>query len=205
MGCDARADEPVARTLVAATPLREMQSMSIVLLEPDVPVLPVEPEVSAAPGRGGPTEGHTVPLAVLRRLPEIECLVDGFVASWHSSDASIQCRRWHRVRFERPLLITPLDESGDWPAGEPFPVSGRDISLTGISFLHEEPLAARKVAVTVYPPAGPPGSVVTLLRWCRFRRDGVYQSGGQFLRELVPAWRAADGLASESSVTEFLR
>ncbi len=62
---------------------------------------------------------------------------------------------------------------------------GHDISLTGLSFTHEEPLAERKVAVSFLFDDGPLDSVVTLLRWCRFRRDGFYQTGGLFLRAIA--------------------
>jgi len=131
------------------------------------------------------SERRCIPLAALRRIPEIEFLVDGFVASWHPSFASIQSRRWHRVPFDKPLLITPLEYASEFPSGESFPVRGRDISLAGISFSHREPLAPRKVIVTIRFEEGASVSVVTLLRWCRFGRDGVYQSGGQFLRSLT--------------------
>jgi len=124
-------------------------------------------------------------LAVLRRMPEVEALVDGFVASWHSSSASLQCRRWHRARFQRPLTITPIDDSMDRPAGQSLAVTGHDISLAGLSFIHDRPLAPRKVAVTFHFDDGACDSVLTLLKWCRFRRDGLYQSGGQFLRVIV--------------------
>src|SRR3954449_11072580 len=80
------------------------------------------------------------PLAVLRRLREMEILIEGFVASWHSSVVSLQSRRWHRRRFEKELAITPLNDTTELPCGDEFPVMGRDISLTGLSFVHREPL-----------------------------------------------------------------
>jgi hypothetical protein len=123
----------------------------------------------------------------LRRIPEIEYLVDGFVASWHSGAASIQARRWHRIPFERRLTITPLFDAMDGAAGEPFHVIGREISLVGVSFTHRQPLAARRVAVTFDLADGTAESVVTRLRWCRFRRDCSYLSGGQFLYALEVA------------------
>jgi len=133
------------------------------------------------------------PLAVLRRIPEVEALVDGFVASWHSSSASLQSRRWHRTRFQKPLTITPVDDGTVCPAGRPMAVTGHDISLAGLSFTHDQPLAPRKVAVTFQFEDGTCESVLTLLKWCRFRRDGLYQSGGQFLRTIALPEPAVSG------------
>jgi hypothetical protein len=126
------------------------------------------------------------PLRVLLQLPEVEALAEGVVASWHSSLASLQSRRWHRAKFDKPLSVTPLDNQTEMPAGIPLAVIGHDISLAGLSFIHSQPLAARKVAIAFQIDDSTCESVLTLLKWCRFRRDGLYQSGGQFVRTLAP-------------------
>ncbi len=130
-------------------------------------------------------EHATDPLSVLLRIPEIESLAEGVVASWHSSLASLQSRRWHRARFEKPLRVTPLDDQTELPVGTPLTVFGHDISLAGLSFIHRQPLAARKVAIAFQVDETTSESVLTILKWCRFRRDGIYQSGGQFVRALA--------------------
>ena len=127
------------------------------------------------------------PLRVLLRIPEVEALAEGVVASWHSSLASLQSRRWHRAKFDKPLSVTPLDNQTEIPAGIPLAVVGHDISLAGLSFIHSQPLAARKVAIAFQIDDGTCESVLTLLKWCRFRRDGLYQSGGKFVRTLATA------------------
>jgi hypothetical protein len=124
-------------------------------------------------------------LPVLLRIPEVEALADGVVASWHSANASLQSRRWHRAKFDWPLSVLPLDDRREIPVGPPLAVVGHDISLAGISFIHDRPLAPRKVAVTFQFEDGTSESILTLLKWCRFRRDGVYQSGGQFVRRVT--------------------
>jgi hypothetical protein len=125
------------------------------------------------------------PLHVLGQIPEVRALADGVVASWHSSLASLQSRRWHRAKFDKPLRVTPLDDQTELPAGIALAVVGHDISLAGLSFIHSQPLAARKVAISFQLDGTTWESVLTLLKWCRFRRDGLYQSGGQFLRTLA--------------------
>ena len=130
-------------------------------------------------------ERGTDPQTVLLQIPEVEALADRVVASWHSSNASLQSRRWHRAKFDKPLRVTPLDDLLEVPAGVPLAVVGHDISLAGLSFIHDQPLAARKVSVAFQLDDGTCESVLTLLKWCRFRRDGLYQSGGQFVRRMA--------------------
>jgi hypothetical protein len=123
-------------------------------------------------------------LAILRGIPEVECLLRGtVVASWHASFGSLHSRRWHRVAYDKPLLITPLDDVTERPSERAFVVQARDLSLAGLSFCHPHPLASRKVIVRfrAEDPAAGEG-ILAVLRWCRCRRDGTYQSGGQFAR-----------------------
>ena len=89
------------------------------------------------------------------------------------------------IAIARRLTITPLDDAGHGRTGESFTVTGREISLVGVSFTHPRPLAARHVAVTFHLADGTTESIVTRLRWCRFRRDGMYLSGGQFLHSIA--------------------
>jgi hypothetical protein len=127
-------------------------------------------------------------LAILREIPEVECLLrGGIVASWHSSFGSLHSRRWHRVAYDKPLLIMPLDDITERPSERAFVVQARDLSLSGLSFCHPRPLASRKVVVR-FRASGTEdgGGIVASLRWCRCRRDGTYQSGGQFLRSAPP-------------------
>jgi hypothetical protein len=122
-------------------------------------------------------------LALLRGIPELAPLFGGAVASWHSSFSSLHSRRWHRVAYDKPLLITPVDDSTDRPSEPALLVRGRDLSLSGVSFMHPRPLASRKVIVRFESDDPATSSaILAILRWCRFRRDGFYQSGGQFVR-----------------------
>lgn len=64
-------------------------------------------------------------------------------------------------------------------------VVGHEISLNGIGFYHQEPIADRLVVVE-FPaePGSSPLRVVVDLTWCRFARKGWYESGGRLVREL---------------------
>lgn len=118
----------------------------------------------------------------LRRVEEISRMIDSLVASWQTPVTIQQRRRWHRMKYTRLLLMTPLDTVTEEICGEPQIVTGRDISPGGISFSHREPMPYRKTILTFVLTDGDVESAVTKLTWCRFTRDGWYQSGGMFLR-----------------------
>ena len=122
---------------------------------------------------------------VLRTLEEIECLVAALVASWNISPSLLQKRNWHRVGFHKPIGLTPLDDRSFEPVGQPTVMPGRDISLHGISFVHQHPLPYRTVAVTFLLQGGNTESIVTRLTWCRYTRDGYYHSGGKFVKTVA--------------------
>jgi hypothetical protein len=152
------------------------------LLEPADACAPSAASVLLAGHALGPATPNERALEILRGIPEVECLLRGtVVASWHSSFGSLHSRRWHRVAYDKPLLITPLDDLTERPSERAFVAQGRDLSLAGLSFCHPRPLASRKVIVRFRAEDASAGDgILAILRWCRFRRDGSYQSGGQF-------------------------
>ena len=115
---------------------------------------------------------------------EVDQLVQDLLASWQHAAPAVQRRRWHRAQFDRPLVFVPLDEHSQEPIDRPRRVSGKDISLHGISFSHSRPLPYTKVAVAFAVEGGGCEPFLTRLTWCRFTRNGIYQSGGQFLKRL---------------------
>jgi hypothetical protein len=127
--------------------------------------------------------------AVLESLPfaavqSVEGLVRQLMASWQKTSPFQQRRRWHRTVFSKRMVLIPLDEATEEPVDDARFVTGKDISLHGISFVHQRTLPYVKVALGLEMPGGVSAQVVTHLKWCRFTRQGVYQSGGQFLRQM---------------------
>jgi hypothetical protein len=119
-----------------------------------------------------------------RGLAELEQLVASVVASWQASPCLLDSRRWHRVGYCRPVVLTPLaDECAR--EGTSWSITGKDISLGGFSFLHIRPLPHRFVAVTFVAGVATPVTLLVRLTWCRFTRESRYQSGGSFVREIV--------------------
>lgn len=61
-------------------------------------------------------------------------------------------------------------------------MSGRDISLGGLSFEHAGILPCTHAALSFVQKDDVSQPVLLQLTWCRFTRLGVYLSGGKFLR-----------------------
>jgi hypothetical protein len=122
--------------------------------------------------------------AALRQIRELERLLGGLVASWHASPPLTEGRSAHRVRYERPLLLTPIDSRSHSPSGEPQLVRGRDLSLGGCSFCHPDPLPCARVGLTFGLEDEQQVTMMLRLTWCRFTQDRVYQSGGRFLKPI---------------------
>ena len=136
--------------------------------------------------------------AALKQIRELETLLGGLVASWHASPPLTEGRSAHRVRYERPLLLTPIDPRSHHAAGEPQLVRGRDLSLGGCSFSHIDPLPCAKVALTFGLEDERQVTMMLRLTWCRFTQDRIYQSGGRFLKPL-------DLQIEDSSVERLIR
>jgi hypothetical protein len=113
-------------------------------------------------------------------LEAISRIVNQVVASWHSPLALAEQRRWHRISYDRPAILTLLDDRTQVAMVHKV-VSGRDISPSGFSFTHLDPLACRRAIVTFAFEPDETEAIELRLTWCRFTRAGIYQSGGKFV------------------------
>ena len=96
--------------------------------------------------------------------------------------------RRHDGRFPFPYLIqlTPIDARTLTPIDETIVVVGKDLSERGLGFYHQAPLPYRRAIVTLEDASGRVVSLLMDLSWCRFTRHGWYDSGGRFLKLIVP-------------------
>lgn len=124
-----------------------------------------------------------------RTLDEVLSTVRGTDSpsvSWHQSGGLLNDRRAHRVAFSETLYVVGLtvDSESDQfvPVSESVIARGRDISIDGISFQHDEPLPHRYVAISYRSPSGTE-TLVAKLSWCRFARKDNYVSGGRLTAE----------------------
>ena len=110
---------------------------------------------------------------------------------------TLERRRETRYPYPYPIHITPIGHNGKPDVDRTFVVIGKHLAPHGIDFYCRQPLADRRVIVSLDGPHGWIGLEVELV-WCRFNRHGCYDNGGRFtavvpspLRELDDRPRAA--------------
>ena len=123
---------------------------------------------------------HSAPSAQFA-LQDLDCVVRELGASWQNGLFAWQRRRGHRTPFAAEMILVPMDNLEDGENGRCL-VTGKEISSHGISFSHARPISSRLVAITCKLPDGGCATILTRLKWCRFTKAGVYESGGEFLR-----------------------
>jgi hypothetical protein len=107
-------------------------------------------------------------------------------ASWHSASNVGERRREHRHPCNLPALLVPLDSQGLSVACVPLEVRVKDISKHGIGISHPDPMPHRLVLLMFETLEKNQRRLVVRLKWCRFKRADVYESGGQIVRDLKP-------------------
>lgn len=154
---------------------------------------------TATPANPSFTDPTAAPVIVsLPRLRELTRIVEQVAASWYASGSFAEQRRWHRTVYDRPAILTPVEECTGAPLNGHKIISGRDISPSGFSFTHLDPLACRRAIITFAfeDETEPLVAIMLRLSWCRFTRAGVYQSGGKFLN-VVPSPLPEDQILGE--------
>lgn len=99
-----------------------------------------------------------------------------------------QVERRGEQRYPYPFLVrlTPVAGDGVTPQGEGVVVVGKHLSERGLGLYHPQPLAHRRMIATLETAPGRPVALLIDLTWCRFTRQGWYESGGRFLRSVPP-------------------
>ena len=116
---------------------------------------------------------------------EIREKVRSILASHYGRSFGMERRRERRYPFPHLVQLTPLGDDGQTPSGPPIIGVGRELSEGGFGFFHPAPLAHRQMIATLESADRVWISLVIDLTWCRFLRQGWYESGGRFLRTIV--------------------
>lgn len=95
-------------------------------------------------------------------------------------------RREQRFPFPKLLVLSPADADGHRRSGESITAAGRQLSETGLSFFHPEPIPYRWMIASLPKSDGQWIGFLLDLDWCRFTRQGWYESGGRIVRTAVP-------------------
>lgn len=105
----------------------------------------------------------------------------GLVASMYAGAGLSDARRSERFAYPRLVYITPTAGDGQPSRVGTFVAAGRHISDTGLGFFHPDPIPFREVIVSLDSEGEDWRSFLMELRWCRFIRQGWYESGGRLL------------------------
>jgi len=90
-------------------------------------------------------------------------------------------RRENRFPFPYLIHLTPVDQDGITPDGETIVVVGKHLSERGLGFYHPKPLAHRRMIASLEMADSQRLAFVVDLSWCRFTKQGWYESGGRFI------------------------
>jgi len=86
-------------------------------------------------------------------------------------------------RHPYPYLVklTPVGDDGITATGESVVVVGKHLSEQGLGFYHPAPLPHRRM-IALLETAGTRLALLIDVTWCRFLKQGWYESGGRFLQ-----------------------
>ena len=99
----------------------------------------------------------------------------------HPQSVTVERRGETRYPYPHLIRITPVEEDGTTPSGDPFVVVGKHISESGLGFFHPDSLPYRYVQATLGDDPETAFTLLVDLSWCRFAQQGWYESGGRFL------------------------
>ncbi len=115
--------------------------------------------------------------------------VSGLLAGMYGEAGSSDTRRSARFAFPRLVYVTPAEADGQPSRVGTFVAAGRHISDGGLGFFHPDPIPYREVIVSLEETPGEWRSFLMELRWCKFIRQGWYESGGRLLSTVpTPDW-----------------
>ena len=117
---------------------------------------------------------------------DVRAQVNGLLVTLFPPGQLAERRREQRYPFPYLIRLTPVAEDGVTPLGEAIVVVGKHLSERGLGFYHPKPLAHRRMIASVEAAGGSWIGFLIDLNWCRFTRQGWYESGGRF-RQAVPS------------------
>jgi hypothetical protein len=113
---------------------------------------------------------------------ELRVQVWGLLTALYPRNDLVERRRDNRYPFPVLMHLTPVGEDGITPEGDSVVVVGKHLSAHGLGFYHQEPLPYRRMIVSMEVGKGRWVAFLIDLTWCRFTKDGWYESGGRFLQ-----------------------
>lgn len=116
---------------------------------------------------------------------EVRTQVWALLATLYPKHETNERRRDIRYPFPYLVHLTPVGDDGATPEGEPIVVVGKHLSERGLGFYHPKPLPYRRMIASLQAVSGQWVGFLIDLNWCRFTKQGWYESGGRFLEPVL--------------------
>jgi hypothetical protein len=116
---------------------------------------------------------------------EVRVQVWGLLTAMYPRNDLLERRRDARYPFPCLVHLTPVGPDGLTPEGKTVVVVGRHLSEQGFGFYHQQPLPHRRMIASLECGRGNWLAFLIDLNWCRFTKDGWYESGGRFLQTML--------------------
>jgi hypothetical protein len=116
-------------------------------------------------------------------LEDVRLQVWGVLSNLYPKQEFMERRSETRYPFPYLVHITPVAADGVTVQGETMVVVGKHLSEQGLGFYHPKPLPYRQVIASLENNGHWLGFLLDL-KWCRFTRQGWYESGGRILESV---------------------
>ena len=116
---------------------------------------------------------------------DVRTQVWGVLGTLYPDNEIVERRKEKRFPFPYLVHLTPVGDDGMTPEGETIVVVGKHLSERGLGFYHPMPLPYRRMIVSLEAPGGKWLGFLVDLSWCRFTKQGWYESGGKFLQSVL--------------------
>ena len=120
-------------------------------------------------------------------VPEesVRVQVFGLLSQLYPQGEILERRKEQRYPFPYLVHLTPLSEDGTVKELETVVVVGKHLSERGLGFYHPKPLPYRRMIASMESGNGSWLGFVIDLSWCRFTKQGWYESGGRLLHAVA--------------------
>ena len=116
---------------------------------------------------------------------DVRTQVWGLLTTLYPKHDSIERRRETRYPFPHLVNLTPVAADGVTPDGETIVVVGKHLSERGLGFYHPKPIPHRRMIASLEAPGGRWMGFLIDLSWCRFTKQGWYESGGRLIQSVL--------------------
>jgi hypothetical protein len=119
----------------------------------------------------------------VRQEYDVRQQVMALMSSVYSELEVQEKRQENRYPFPYLIHLTPVADDGLTPDGKCIAVVGKHLSNRGLGFYHPKPLPYRRMIASL-ECNGRWLAFLIDVRWCRFTKQGWYESGGRFLQSV---------------------